>query len=63
MGVRPAGPAVRPPGAVRPRPFDPRGESDMPVVKVTRAGVRSAPREVPTETTATVMPMTLDRVG
>ena len=35
----------------------------MPVVKVTRAGVRSAPREVPTETTATVMPMTLDRVG
>jgi hypothetical protein len=35
----------------------------MPVVKVTRAGVRAAPREVPTETTATVMPMTLDRVG
>jgi type VI secretion system protein ImpB len=35
----------------------------MPVVKVTRAGVRSAPREVPTDTTATVMPMTFDRVG
>ena len=35
----------------------------MPVVKVTRAGVRSAPREVPTDTTATVLPMTFDRVG
>lgn len=35
----------------------------MPVVKVTRAGVRSAPREVPTETTAAVLPMTFDRVG
>ena len=29
----------------------------MPVVKVTRAGVRPAPREVPTDTTATVLPM------
>ena len=35
----------------------------MPVVKVTRAGVRQAPRQVPTETTATIMPMTVDRVG
>ncbi|MGE0442934.1 MAG: hypothetical protein AB7S39_20825 [Gemmatimonadales bacterium] len=35
----------------------------MPVVKVTRAGVKQAPRQVPTETTATVMPMTVDRVG
>jgi hypothetical protein len=35
----------------------------MPVVRVTRAGVRSAPREVPTDTTATVLPMTFDRVG
>jgi len=35
----------------------------MPVVKVTRAGVRMAPREVPTDTTATVLPMTVDRVG
>ena len=35
----------------------------MPVVKVTRAGVRAAPREVPTDTTATVLPMTFDRVG
>lgn len=35
----------------------------MPVVKVSRAGVRSAPREVPTDTTATVLPMTVDRVG
>ncbi len=35
----------------------------MPVVKVTRAGVRPAPREVPTDTTATVLPMTFDRVG
>lgn len=35
----------------------------MPVVKVTRAGVRSAPREVPTDTTAAVLPMTFDRVG
>ena len=35
----------------------------MPVTKITRQGVISAPRDVPTETTATVMPMTLDRVG
>lgn len=35
----------------------------MPVVKVTRAGVRQAPRQVPTETTASIMPMTVDRVG
>src|SRR6478672_1212634 len=35
----------------------------MPVVKVSRAGVRSAPREVPTDTTAAVLPMTVDRVG
>ena len=35
----------------------------MPIVKVTRAGVRPAPREVPTDTTLTVLPMTLDRVG
>ena len=35
----------------------------MPVVRVTRAGVRSAPRDVPTDTTTTVLPMTFDRVG
>ncbi|MBK5189293.1 MAG: hypothetical protein JJD97_13705, partial [Gemmatimonadaceae bacterium] len=35
----------------------------MPVVKVSRAGVRSAPRDVPTDTTAAVLPMTVDRVG
>ena len=35
----------------------------MPVVKVTRAGVRSAPREVPTDTTAAILPLTADRVG
>lgn len=35
----------------------------MPVVKVTRAGVKQAPRQVPTETTATILPMTIDRVG
>jgi hypothetical protein len=35
----------------------------MPVVKVTRVGVRSAPREVPTDTTAAILPMTADRVG
>ena len=35
----------------------------MPVVKVTRAGVKSAPREVPTDTTAAVLPMTVERVG
>lgn len=35
----------------------------MPVVKVTRTGVTPAPREVPTDTTAAVLPMTVDRVG
>lgn len=35
----------------------------MPVVKVKRAGVRAAPREVPTDTTAAVLPMTVERVG
>lgn len=35
----------------------------MPVVKVTRAGVRSAPREVPTDTTLAILPMTVDRIG
>ncbi len=35
----------------------------MPVVKVTRAGVKQAPRQVPTETTAAILPMTVDRVG
>lgn len=35
----------------------------MPVVKVTRAGVRPAPRDVPTDTTAVILPMTVDRVG
>jgi type VI secretion system protein ImpB len=35
----------------------------MPVVKVKRAGVRPAPREVPTDTTAAILPMTVDRVG
>src|SRR5256885_1090908 len=35
----------------------------MPVVKVSRAGVRSAPREVPTDTTAAVLPMPVERVG
>lgn len=35
----------------------------MPVVKVTRAGVKQAPRQVPTETTSTILPMTVDRVG
>ena len=35
----------------------------MPVVKVTRAGVKQAPRQVPTETTASILPMTVDRVG
>ena len=35
----------------------------MPVVKVTRAGVKQAPRQVPTETTATILPMTVDQVG
>jgi len=35
----------------------------MPVIRVQRTGVRPAPREVPTDTTAAVLPMTLDRVG
>lgn len=35
----------------------------MPVVSVVRAGVRPAPREVPTDTTLTVLPMTFDRCG
>jgi hypothetical protein len=35
----------------------------MPVVKVTRAGVKQAPRQVPTETTAAILPMTVERVG
>jgi hypothetical protein len=35
----------------------------MPVTNVKRTGVRSAPREVPTETTVTILPMTMDRVG
>ena len=35
----------------------------MPVVKVSRSSVRSTPREVPTDATATVLPMTIDRVG
>jgi len=35
----------------------------MPVVKVTRAGVRPAPREVPTDTTAAILPLTVERVG
>ena len=35
----------------------------MPVIRVQRSGVRPAPREVPTDTTAAVLPMTLDRVG
>lgn len=35
----------------------------MPVTNIKRTGVRSAPREIPTETTLTIMPMTMDRVG
>jgi hypothetical protein len=35
----------------------------MPVVKVTRQGVTAAPRQVPTDTTAAILPMTFDRVG
>ena len=35
----------------------------MPVIKETRTGVRKAAREVPTDTTLTVLPMTLDAVG
>ncbi len=35
----------------------------MPVTNVKRTGVRMAPREVPTETTLSILPMTMDRVG
>ena len=35
----------------------------MPRVVIGRTGVRSAPREVPTDTTSAVMPMTFDRIG
>jgi hypothetical protein len=35
----------------------------MPLIKVIRKGVTPAVRKVPTSTCATVMPMTLDRVG
>ena len=35
----------------------------MPVTKITRQGVTAAPKEVPTETTAAILPMTLARVG
>lgn len=35
----------------------------MPVTNIKRTGVRSAPREIPTETTVTIMPMTMARVG
>lgn len=35
----------------------------MPVVKVFRTGVRSVPREVPTDATVVILPMTIDRVG
>lgn len=35
----------------------------MPVTNVKRTGVRMAPREVPTETTLSVLPMTMDRIG
>jgi len=35
----------------------------MPVTNIKRTGVRSAPREIPTETTLTILPMTMDRVG
>src|ERR1022692_2874609 len=35
----------------------------MPVIQVIRQGVRPAVRKVPTSTCATVMPMTLERVG
>lgn len=35
----------------------------MPVTKITRQGVRMAPRQVPTDTTTTIMPMSVDRVG
>jgi len=35
----------------------------MPLVKVIRKGITPALRKVPTSTCATIMPMTLDRVG
>ena len=35
----------------------------MPVTNIKRTGVRSAPREIPTETTVAIMPMSMDRVG
>jgi len=35
----------------------------MPVTNIKRTGVRSAPRDVPTETTMTILPMTMDRIG
>lgn len=35
----------------------------MPVTRIKRQGVRMAPKEVPTETTTAILPMTLDRVG
>ncbi len=35
----------------------------MPVTNIKRTGVRSAPREIPTETTLTILPMTMDRIG
>jgi hypothetical protein len=35
----------------------------MPVVRVERTGVRPAPREVPTDATLTVLPMTFDHLG
>lgn len=35
----------------------------MPVTNIKRTGIRSAAREVPTETTATILPMTMDRIG
>lgn len=35
----------------------------MPRVVIGRTGVRSAPRDVPTDTTSSVMPMTFDRIG
>jgi type VI secretion system protein ImpB len=35
----------------------------MPVTNIKRTGVRAAPREVPTETTLTILPMTPDRIG
>lgn len=35
----------------------------MPVTNIKRTGVRSAAREIPTETTLTILPMTMDRIG